>query len=283
MPLPEFDYMRPLTVDELSAILAKHKGEARLMAGGTDLIPLMRESVLRPKYVVDVKGVKELHGITTHDGGVTIGAAVTVNEIVESEIIRKKFTALWSAAKELSDQTLRSRATLAGNICNASPAADSCPSLLVLGAEVEVVGAHGKRKIPIAEFFKGVKRTALAQDEFVKAVHIPNQPAGAKSLYSKWKRSWGEDVALVGVAALVSGKKVRVAMSSVAPTPVLVPEIGNVFYGEGTLEEKIEKAAACVPGGICPINDVRCQAEYRTHMAAVLTKRVLRELLGVKK
>ncbi len=283
MPLPEFDYLRPLTVDELSAILAKHKGEARLMAGGTDLIPLMRERILRPKYVVDLKGIKELHGITTRNDGVTIGAAVTVNEIVESEIIRKKFTALWSAAKELSDQTLRSRATLAGNICNASPAADGCPPLLVLGADVEVVGPHGKRKIRIEEFFKGVKRTALAQDEFVKAIHLPNQPTGAKSLYLKWKRSWGEDIALVGVAALVAGKTIKVAMSSVAPTPVIVPEIQKVFEGGGTLEEKIEKAAACVPGGICPINDVRCQAEYRTHMAALLTRRVLRELLGVKK
>lgn len=283
MPLPEFDYLRPKSVDELAAILAKHRNEAKLMAGGTDLLPLMRERIVTPKYVVDVKGIKEIHGIKSEDGRLTIGAAVTVDEIVESKIIKEKYGALWSAAKDLSDPTVRGRATLAGNICNASPAADSSPSLLVHGAEVEVVGSKGGRTIPISEFFKGVKRTALAHDEFVKAIRLPEPPKGAKSIYLKWKRSWGEDVALVGVTALVadSGKTVKVAMSSVAPTAVLVPEIQKVFEEDGKLEEKIEKAAGCVPGGICPINDVRCNADYRTYMASVLTKRVLRKLLGV--
>lgn len=286
MPLPEFDFIRPKSVEELTSILAKHGGEAKLMAGGTDLLVLMRDRLVRPKYVVDIKGIEELRGLSWDEGrGLTIGAAVTMNEIIASDVVRERFGALWSAASDLADPTVRSRATLVGNICNASPAADTAPALLVHNAEVEAAGAKGSKKIPIEDFFKGVKRTALGPDEFVKAVHLPNPPDGAKSWYLKWKRTWGEDLALVGVAALVANSKkwiVRVAFSSVAPTPVLVPDVQKAFEGVGTLEEKIEKAATFIPGGICPITDVRCQAEYRTYIASVLVKRVLRKLLGLR-
>ena len=285
VPLPEFDYLRPSSIEELISILNKHGSEAKLMAGGTDLLVLMRDRLIMPKFVVQINGIKGLHELSW-DGeqGLSIGAAITVNKIIDSKVVKERFGALWTAARELADQTIRNRATLVGNICNASPAADSAPALLVHNAEVEVVSAKGSRKIRIEDFFKGVKRTALEPSEFVKAVRLPNPPEGARSLYLKWKRTWGEDLALVGVAGLVanSGKwTVRVALSSVAPTPVLVPEIQNVFEGEGKLEEKIEKAAALIPGGICSITDVRCSAEYRTHMATVLTKRVLRKLLGL--
>jgi carbon-monoxide dehydrogenase medium subunit len=283
VPLPEFDYIRPKSVEELTSILAKHGSEAKLMAGGTDLLVLMRDRLVRPRYVVDIKGIGELQELSWDEGqGLTIGATVTMNEIIASDIIRERFGALWSAASDLADPTVRSRATLVGNICNASPAADTAPALLVHDGEVETVSAKGSRKIPIEDFFKGVKRTALGPDEFVKAVHLPNPPNGAKSWYLKWKRTWGEDLALVGVAALVANPRkwiVRVALSSVAPTPVLVPEVQNAFEDDGTLEEKIEKAAASIPRGICPITDVRCNAEYRTHIAIILTKRVLRKLL----
>ncbi|MEW6592923.1 MAG: xanthine dehydrogenase family protein subunit M [Candidatus Hadarchaeota archaeon] len=280
MPLPEFDYMQPRSIGDLMSILSKH-GDAKLMAGGTDLLVLMRDRIIRPGLVVDVKKIEELHELSWDErSGITIGAAVTVNELLASEIIREKYRALWDAASELADPTLRNRATLAGNICNASPAADSAPALLVHGADVVVMSARGSRIIPIEEFFKGVKKTALAPGEFVKCINIAN-PGTARSAYMKWKRTWGEDLALVGVAALVGDSGVvRLAYSSAGPTPILL-ELRDVFDGVGPLEEKIEKASKNVPGGICPINDVRCAAEYRTHIATVLTKRVLRKLMGV--
>jgi len=283
VPLPEFEYIKPKTVQETASLLTKHGEDAKVFAGGTDLLVLMRSKVVKPKYLIDVKGVKELRELS-HEGksGLKIGAAVTLNEIIELDVVRERFGALWSAANSLADPTLRNRATLAGNICNASPASDAAPALLVLNAEVDAVGKEGERTIPIREFFTGVKRTSLKQGEFVKAVRIPNPPDGAKGDYLKWGRTRGEDLAVVGVAALVgnSGKKLmRIALSSVAPTPLLVKEAEKIPEESGSVEEQIEKAVSIVTEKVCPITDVRCCKEYRTHMAAVLTRRILRKLL----
>lgn len=284
MPLPKFDYLRPRTMEELAAALAEHGADAKLFAGGTDLVVLMRDRLVRPKYVIDIKGIEELRELSWDERrGLTIGAAVTLGELMASEVVRERFGALWKAAGTLADPMIRDRATLVGNICNASPAADTAPALLVLGAEVEVVSAKGKRVIPIREFFKGVKRTALEQGEFVRAVRVPNPPEGAKGDYLKWGRTRGEDLAVVGVAGLAanSGKKlVRIALSSVAPTPLLVPEVEGVFEGGGSVEEQIDKAASIVVEKISPISDVRAGKEYRLYMAGVLTKQILKRILG---
>ncbi len=281
MPLPKFDYLKPKTVEELAGILADHAEDAKIFAGGTDLLVLMRGRLVRPKYLVDIKEIEELRRLS-HDRekGLTIGAAVTLNEIIESDVVREHFGVLWSAANTLADYNIRNRATLVGNICNASPAADTAPALLVLDAEVEIASREGERTIPIQEFFKGVKRTALKPGEFVKSVKIPNPPEGAKGEYLKWGRIRGEDLAVVGVAALVanSGKKlVRIALSSVAPTPILISVDG--FFEGGSLEERIDKVASIVVSKISPISDVRASREYRLHMAGVLTRRVLKQLL----
>ncbi|MDI6820129.1 MAG: xanthine dehydrogenase family protein subunit M [Candidatus Hodarchaeaceae archaeon] len=285
MPLPEFSYFRPKTIEGLVSLLAGHGADAKILAGGTDLFVLMRDRLVRPKCVIDIKGIEELRELSWDKGrGLMIGAAVTLNELIGSEIVEQRFGALWKAASVLADPTIRNRATLVGNICNASPAADTAPALLVLDGGVEVVGARGERTIPIRDFFVGVKRTTLERGEFVRGVRIPNPPEGAKSDYLKWGRTRGEDLAVVGVAALAadSGKKfVRVALSSVAPTPLLISEVEDIFRGEGSIEERIEKAASVVVQRISPISDVRASREYRLHMAGVLTRRVLRQLLGV--
>jgi len=284
VPLPKFDYLRPRTTEELAAALAVHGADAKLFAGGTDLVVLMRDRLVRPKYVIDIKGIEELRELSWDERrGLTIGAAVTLGELIASEVVRERFGALWKATGTLADPTIRNRATLVGNICNASPAADTAPALLVLGAEVEIASAKGKRVIPIREFFKGVKRTALEQGEFVRAVRVPNPPEGARGDYLKWGRTRGEDLAVVGVAGLAanSGKKlVRIALSSVAPTPLFVPEVEGVFEGGGSVEEQIDKAASIVIEKISPISDVRAGKEYRLYMAGVLTKQILKQLLG---
>ncbi|MEM2908227.1 MAG: xanthine dehydrogenase family protein subunit M [Candidatus Hadarchaeales archaeon] len=285
MPLPKFNYLKPQTVGELTALLAEHGREAKLLAGGTDLLVLMRDRLARPKYVIDIKGIEELHRFSwDEENGLTIGAAVTLNELIASPVVKKRFPVLWKGASVLADPIIRGRATLVGNICNASPAADTAPALLVLNAEVIAVSEKGQRVIQIREFFKGVKRTALQEGEFVKAVRVPTPPDGTKSDYLKWGRTRGEDLAVVGVAALVSSSEerlVRVALSSVAPTPLLVPEVEEIFRQSGSLDEKIEKAVSVVRERISPISDVRASREYRLHMAGVLTRRILKQLLGV--
>ena len=285
MPLPKFDYIRPKTMRKLVSALATHRADTKIIAGGTDLVVLLRDKIVRPKYVVDIKGVRELHKLSWNKNlGLTIGAAVTLKELLDSDIVKQKFGALWKAASTLADPTIRNRATLVGNICNASPASDTAPALLVLDAKVEVVGKKGKRTVAIKDFFKGVKKTALKPGEFVRAVKVPNPPEGARSDYLKWGRTAGEDLSVVGVAALVADsdeKLVRVALSSVAPTPLLVPDVESAFRDGGSLDEKIERAVSIVQSKICPISDVRCCKEYRLYMAGVLTSRVLKQLLGV--
>jgi len=284
VPLPKFNYIKPQTTEELSAALAEHGVDAKLFAGGTDLLVLMRDRLVRPKYVIDVKEIEELRELSWDERrGLTIGAAVTLNELMASEIVGERFGALWKAAGTIADPTIRNRATLVGNICNASPAADTAPALLVLEAEVEVVSAKGKRVTPIREFFRGVKRTSLERGEFVKAVRIPNPPDGARGDYLKWGRTRGEDLAVVGVAALVanSGEKImRIALSSVAPTPLRVFEVEKIPKEGGSVAEQISKAVSIVREKISPITDVRGGKEYRIHMAGVLTKRILEGLLG---
>ena len=284
MPLPKFDYLKPQTTDELSAALAEHGMDAKLLAGGTDLLVLMRDRLVRPKCLIDIKEIKDLRELSWDERrGLTIGAAVTLNELMASEVVRERFGALWKAAGTIADPTIRNRATLVGNICNASPAADTAPALLVLDAEVEIVSAKGRRVTPIREFFRGVKRTSLERGEFVNAVQIPNPPDGARGDYLKWGRTRGEDLAVVGVAALVANsweKIMRIALSSVAPTPLRIFEVEKIPREGGSAAEQISKAVSIVREKISPITDVRGGKEYRIHMAGVLTKRILEGLLG---
>jgi carbon-monoxide dehydrogenase medium subunit len=265
--------------------MARHKGDAKPMAGGTDLLVLMRDKLIKPKYVLDLKGIEELNELSYDENrGLRIGATVTMNQLLESGIVRERFGVLWSAAEVMMDPMLRNRGTLVGNICNASPAADTAPALLVLEAEVEIVSKEGERIVPIKDFFTGVKRTVLKPEEFVRAVRIPNPPPKARGKYYRWGRTRGEDLAVVGVAILVAGsdkKIVRIALSSVFKTPIRIFEIEEIFEKGGRLTEQIERAVSTVREKIAPITDVRGGKEYRLHMAGVLTRRGLEELLEV--
>ncbi len=280
--IPKFDYHAPTTIDEAVELLNTLE-DARVFAGGTDLFVLMRDRLVRPKNLIDLKQISELQQISFDErNGLRIGAAVTFAEILRSEVVKDRFRVLWDAASVLADPVLRNRATIGGNICNASPAADSAPALLVLDAVVEVAGER-PREIPIGEFFTGVKRTALKPGEFVRAVRIPTPPPGSKGRYYKWGRTRGEDLAIVGVAIQVNGEKdVRVALSSVYKTPIRIGAVEKIFKEGGPVEEKIKRAVEAVRSNISPITDVRGSKEYRVHMAGVLTERGLRELLEVK-
>ncbi|MEM3402158.1 MAG: xanthine dehydrogenase family protein subunit M, partial [Candidatus Hadarchaeales archaeon] len=258
--MTKFDYHRPSTVEEAVGLLEMYGEKAKVFAGGTDLFVLMRDRILRPKHVIDLKGVEELGEISYSErAGLRIGATATLAQLLKSEIVREKFHVLWDAARVLADPILRQRATLVGNICNASPAADTAPALLVLNAEVEVAGKAGVRRVPIRQFFVGVKRTIVGPNELVTAVIIPEPPKESVGRYLKWGRTRGEDLAVVGVALLVAdgGRDVRIALSSVYKTPILIEEVGKIFREEGSVEEKIKKTVETVRAKISPISDVR--------------------------
>lgn len=283
MPLPKFDYLKPETLEEASEIMEDHGENAHILAGGTDLLPDVRGRLVNPDYIVDIKEIPEMKKLSfDEEEGLRIGAAVPLKKLAEFEELQEKFMPLWSSVKQIADPVLRNRATLIGNICTASPAGDSAPSLLVLDAEIETVSKDNERTIPIQDFFTGVKRNSLSENEFVKSIRIPPPLEEAVGDYLKWTRTRGEDLALVGVAALASNPTdgdLRIALSSVAPIPLYVPEAEDILKKEKSKDERIKKAISTVKEKISPITDVRCSENYRLYMAGVLTKRILRKLL----
>jgi xanthine dehydrogenase FAD-binding subunit len=282
--LPKFDYFAPQTLQETFELLEKHGREAKLLAGGTDLIVSLRAREQRPKSLIDIKGVKELHELSFDEKrGLVVGAAVNLNKLIHYEAASKNYPLLNEAVSTIGDYEIRNRATLVGNICNGSPAADSAPALLVLDANVNIASQRGKRTIPLREFYTGVKKTALANNELVTSVTVPTPPKGYRGGYLKGRRTVGEDLTIVGVGGLVApvskgGKSVRLAYASVAPTPVRALEAEKVFESNKPLGDLLEQAMPIVRKTVSPISDVRGGKDYRANLVEVLTRRLLRQL-----
>jgi carbon-monoxide dehydrogenase medium subunit len=282
--LPKFDYFAPQTLQETFELLEKHGKDAKLLAGGTDLIVSLRAREQRPKSVIDIKGVKELHELSFDEKrGLTVGAAVNLNKLIHYDAVSKNYALLNEAVSTIGDYEIRNRATLVGNICNGSPAADSAPALLVLDANVNIVSQKGKRTVPVREFHTGVKKTVLASNELVTSISVPTPPKGYKGGYLKGRRTVGEDLAVVGVGGLVTsgskgGKSVRLAYVSVAPTPVRALEAEKVFESNKPLNDLLDQAMPIVRKTVSPISDVRGGRDYRMNLVEVLTRRLLRQL-----
>ncbi|MEM1583425.1 MAG: xanthine dehydrogenase family protein subunit M [Nitrososphaerota archaeon] len=284
--LPKLEYSSPKTLEELFEVLEKYQEKAKILAGGTDLLVSLRDRVEKARHLVDIKKIKELDRLEYRKGeGLIIGATVTLRRILESQLIREKYPVLWEAVKTIGDVILKNRATLVGNICNASPAADSAPALLVLEANVRIVSKEGSREVPIDKFFTGVKKTILRSGEVVKEVVVPEPPSNSFGRYLKMMRVWSEDLAIVGVAGLGyrEGRelRVRLAYSSVAPTPLRIREAEEAFTRDGTMEERIERAVQVASQRVSPISDVRGSAEYRLNLVKVLTRRLLKQMVEV--
>ena len=269
--LHEFSYIEPGSLSELLDFLKDHGNESALLAGGTDLLVNIRAGLARPAYVVDLKGVPELHELAfSSKDGLSIGACVTVNELIEHQAVEKHYGILRVSGEELATHQLRNRATVIGNVVTASPCGDMSSPLLCLDASVELVSAAGSRAMPLKEFITGVKKTQIRPDEIVSRIIVPPTFAGAAGGYQKLKRIKGHDLGVVAVAMIRTKKTTRVAVSSAAPTPVLLPD----FPPNADLAE-IQKAAQ---GAISPIDDVRCTREYRSFMVDVYIKRLIGEV-----
>jgi CO/xanthine dehydrogenase FAD-binding subunit len=276
--LGAFDYFCARSVEEACRLLAETGADASILAGGTDLLVEIRDGVRSPKLLIDIKSIDELARFQVDGPEVIIGASVPLNVLAEHRAIRTSLPALADAAFSIGTYQLRNRATLAGNVCNASPAADSAPVLLCLDAKLSVVGANGRRTIPMSELFTGVKRTCLEPSEIVTDIRIPAPPGGARTAFVKQQRIRGHDLAVVNVAGAYASDTgtARVAVGSCAPTPVLLEPID---VSGGSFESIANHVITLAEAATSPISDVRASAAYRRAVLPVLLRRLLDRLL----
>ncbi len=279
--LPDFEYHRPTSLDEALALLKQYGDEAKLMGGGVGLIAFMKERLMSPAHVIDVKEVKELKMLDNAPGkGLSIGSAVTLSELLEGGVLKKDYTVLHEALARVADPMIRRRATLVGNLCEAIPWVDSPPALIALDATVAVAGPDGRRKVPVSGFIRGPVDIDLGPSEMVTAVDIP-QAKGAHSAFEKF--TGGSEFSLASVAVMVSnGEKnrlARVVYGSVNSTPFRSGEVEEAIR-DGITPGSVRKAADLASEKVECVDDVLATAAYRKHLLKVITTKVLRRMMS---
>ena len=265
------EYFAPESRADLLGLLADRGQAAKLLAGGTDLLVDLRNHQLHSEFIVNLKKVDGYSEISwSQEDGLRIGAAVTINDILRSGLIHDSYALLVDCAQDLASYQIRNRATVVGNVVNASPCSDMAPALLCLGGRAVISSQRGQREVPFKDFFTGVKRTILEPDEILETILVPPESAGGRGGYRKLKRIKGHDLGIVGVAVFKNDGALRVGVSSCAPTPVLVDGLSET--------DSADVVVAAVQRAISPISDLRCSKEYREHMVEVFTRRLLQEV-----
>lgn len=280
-----FEYHEPKSTAEAVGLLSKLGPSAKILAGGTDLIIQMEQRTCRPRHVLNVMRIPELQGVSGRAGMITIGSATSLRQVETSPLLRDKTPVLCEAVSTIGSIQIRNLATVGGNLCNAAPSADAAPPLLILEARVRIVGPQGERDLPLKEFFKGPRQTALQADELLVAIEIPEPPRGFRGIYYKQSPRYAMDIAIVGVAIGVlrsNGKcdEARISLGAVAPTPLRVAEAEAILKGNSPEERLVNTAAAISREAAKPISDIRASADYRRAMVETLVRRGLNALLS---
>ena len=274
-----FDYHRPSSVKEAVGLLAQLGEDARAIAGGHSLIPMMKLRLASPSHLVDLGGVAELKGIREEGGDIVIGATTTQHELIDSAILDKKVPILREVALQIADPQVRYVGTLGGNVANGDPGNDMPAVMMCLGATYHAVGKGGERKIAAREFYQGAYFTALEPGEIVTAVRIPVPAAGHGYAYEKLKRKVGDyATAAAAVVLTMSGGKVAscsVGLTNVAETPLWAEEAGKILTGSTLDAAAVKKAVTAAEAITAPASDGRGPAAYRTKMAGVMLARAL--------
>lgn len=278
----DFDYQAPASVAEAVELLAKANGSAKVLAGGTDLIVQLREGLRRADLVVDVKRIPELVEARLSDAGASIGAATPCYKLYDDPEFVKDYAGVADAARIIGSWQIQSRASLGGNICNASPAADTIPILIAYEAVLKIQGPSGSRELPIEQFFKGPGQNALEPGEMLVSIELPKQSAKSGGHYQRFIPRNEMDIAVVGVGSWVqlndagdAIEKARIGLGAVAPTPLFAQEASDWLAGKPANDETFAQAGELARKIASPISDMRGPAEYRVHLVGVLVQRTL--------
>ena len=282
--IKEFEYFEPSTLSEAISLLAQHRGKAKILAGGTDLLIQMKQRDLTPEYLIDIKNISELDYIKhNEDEGLKIGALVTHSSIVNSAIIKEKFDLLIEASLAVGSVQTRNRGTVAGNICNSSPSADTPPALIALDASFKLVSITGERIVKVEEFFRSPFKSVIKETELLAEIRIPNLPVHSGGSYLWLPKITAVDETLVGVGVLITVDDLiyknctmaRIGLGSVAPTPIRAKMTEEFLKGKRVEDVIFRQAAEVAANETLP----RSRAEYRREMVNIFVKRALDKAL----
>jgi carbon-monoxide dehydrogenase medium subunit len=279
----EFEYAAPADLNEAVGLLAKAGERAQLLAGGTDIIVQLREGLRRADLVIDVKKIPELSRLEfLPETGLQLGASVPCWQIYEDAKIAAAYPALAQAVSMIGGWQIQSRASVGGNLCNSSPAADSIPALIALGATAHLAGPNGRRTVPVAEFCTGPGRNVVQKDELLVAITLPPSHAGSGSAYQRFTPRNEMDIAVVGVGSWIqldeSRQRIeaaRIALGAVGPTPMFAQQASEFLTGKEANDELFAEAGELAKQVATPISDMRGPAEFRMQLVGVLTRRTL--------
>ena len=271
-------YEAPTTTKEAANLIAREKGEAFVLAGGTDLLVRMKTGLSDPTLVVDIKHIPAMQDVKTTDSGTKIGAAVSGSRLNANKKLKKAWPGIVEAANLIGSDQIQGRATMVGNLCNASPAADSVPAMIAAGAKAVVVGPKKRRTVPVEKIATGPGKTTLAKGEIVESINLPKRTGKSGDAYLRFIPRTEMDIAVVSAGVnltLERGlvKTARVCLGAVGPTAVLVQKAAKAIIGSKLDEESLDKMAEACSAACNPISDKRGTVEYRTKVAGVLAKR----------
>ncbi len=286
--MKDFGYQKVLTLEDAFYLLDQYQERAGILAGGTDLLVKIRGHVLGPDFLIDIKGIPGLDEIRYDPAaGLRLGTLVSIRALETSSLIKEKYGGISLAAGSLGSFQVRTRATLGGNLCNASPAADMAPCLVSLGARVKIVGKKEDRLIPLEEFFIGPGKTRLRPGEIVTAIEVTNSLALTTCVYIKHSIRKAMDLAIVGVAVALSAdsakrkcEEVRIALGAVGPVPLRAKKAESRLRGQKLDKISIAEASRIASEEVQPISDVRASAGYRREMVRIITERALHQARG---
>ena len=280
-----FELALPESLEDCLRLLAQRGPETKLLAGGTDLLPQMKNGVVIPKRVIDLSGVARVKILECDAKGLRIGSAVPARQVEQDARVRDTYTAVAESAALLGSVQVRNLASVGGNICNAAPSADMAPPLIAMEAQAVIAGPKGERRVPLSDFFTGVRKTVVGPDELLVEIFVPAPGPHSGGCYIRHTPRRELDIAVVGVSSQVTiangvCAKARIALAAVAPTPVRATAAEAALEGKALTPELIERAADLAGQAAKPISDQRGSADFRRHLVRVLTRRTLTTALA---
>lgn len=285
--MKSFKYYKPDTLKKALDFLSENEKAVKVIAGGTDLMVKLRNNRIAPDVVIDVSEIESLTSIHRKDGFITIGAAVKLTEIAENDMVKKFCPILAQAAASVGAVQIRNRGTIGGNVCNASPSADTVPALVALGAVATIVGAEQERKVPLEDLYTGPGKTVIAPDELLTSLSIPEPAENTAGVFFKLGKRKAQAISIVNGAVQIGVNvtehrftDVKIALGAVAPTVLRIKEAEECLLDKSISEDNIKAAAEIIKNKIEPITDVRATAEYRREVSGNIFMRAMYDSLG---